>query len=110
MSALASQSLSIVISLVPYIRETFRRHLSQKQAVMLVEFDKLKRVRVSLPIPPRAPRALSCLLILQDYQEHQNEIHQKLIAIMGDRLSAHIKSLHVRLLPQRAARVLTACS
>ncbi|OSX65343.1 hypothetical protein POSPLADRAFT_1133849 [Postia placenta MAD-698-R-SB12] len=69
--ALASQSLSIVISLVPYIRETFRRHLSQRQAVMLVEFDKLKR----------------------DYQEHQNEIHQKLIAIMGDRLSAHIKSL-----------------
>lgn len=44
MPALASQSLSIVISLVPYIRETFRRHLSQKQAVMLVEFDKLKRV------------------------------------------------------------------
>ncbi|KAH9832999.1 Vps54-like protein-domain-containing protein [Rhodofomes roseus] len=71
--ALASQSLSIVISLVPYVRETFRRHLSQKQAVMLVEFDKLKR----------------------DYQEHQNEIHQKLIAIMGDRLSAHIKSLQV---------------
>ncbi|KAI0950065.1 hypothetical protein AcV7_008644 [Taiwanofungus camphoratus] len=69
--ALASQSLSIVISLVPYVRETFRRHLSQKQAVMLVEFDKLKR----------------------DYQEHQNEIHAKLIAIMGDRLSAHIKSL-----------------
>ncbi|KZT09727.1 Vps54-domain-containing protein [Laetiporus sulphureus 93-53] len=69
--ALASQSLSIVISLIPYIRETFRRHLSQKQAVMLVEFDKLKR----------------------DYQEHQNEIHQKLIAIMGDRLSVHIKSL-----------------
>ncbi len=34
-----------MISLVPYVRETFRRHLSQKQAVMLVEFDKLKRVR-----------------------------------------------------------------
>lgn len=29
----------------------------------------------------------------QDYQEHQNEIHGKLIAIMGDRLSAHCKSL-----------------
>ena len=43
--ALASQSLSIMISLIPYIRETFRRHLSPKQAVMLVEFDKLKRVR-----------------------------------------------------------------
>ncbi|KAI9445991.1 Vps54-like protein-domain-containing protein [Lactarius indigo] len=70
--ALASQSLSIVIALVPYVRETFRRHLSPKQAVMLVEFDKLKR----------------------DYQEHQNEIHAKLVAIMGDRLSAHIKSLN----------------
>ncbi|KAH9950264.1 Vps54-domain-containing protein [Amylocystis lapponica] len=69
--ALASQSLSIMISLIPYVRETFRRHLSQKQAVMLVEFDKLKR----------------------DFQEHQNEIHAKLIAIMGDRLSAHIKAL-----------------
>ncbi|KAK0211003.1 Vps54-like protein-domain-containing protein [Desarmillaria ectypa] len=69
--ALASQSLSIVIALIPYVRETFRRHLSSKQAVMLVEFDKLKR----------------------DYQEHQNEIHAKLIAIMGERLSAHIKSL-----------------
>ena len=42
--ALASQSLSIMIALIPYIRETFRRHLSQKQAVMLIEFDKLKRV------------------------------------------------------------------
>ncbi|KNZ79337.1 Vacuolar protein sorting-associated protein 54, partial [Termitomyces sp. J132] len=69
--ALASQSLSIMFELIPYVRETFRRHLSPKQAVMLVEFDKLKR----------------------DYQEHQNEIHSKLIAIMGDRLNAHIRSL-----------------
>lgn len=69
--ALASQSLSIMIALIPYVRETFRRHLSPKQAVMLVEFDKLKR----------------------DYQEHQHEIHAKLIAIMGDRLQAHIRTL-----------------
>ena len=74
MAALASQSLAIMISLIPYIRETFRRHLSTKQAVMLIEFDKLKR----------------------DYQEHQNEIHAKLIAIMGDRLTAHIRTLQVR--------------
>lgn len=33
-----------MIALIPYVRETFRRHLSEKQAVMLVEFDKLKRV------------------------------------------------------------------
>ena len=44
MAALASQSLAIMISLIPYIRETFRRHLSTKQAVMLIEFDKMKRV------------------------------------------------------------------
>ncbi|TCD63552.1 hypothetical protein EIP91_005298 [Steccherinum ochraceum] len=69
--ALASQSLSIMISLIPYVRETYRRHLNQKQAVMLIEFDKLKR----------------------DYQEHQNEIHAKLIAIMGDRLTVHIRTL-----------------
>jgi vacuolar protein sorting-associated protein 54 len=54
------------------MRETFRQHLYPKQAVMLIKFDKLKR----------------------DYQEHQNEIHAKLIAIMGDRLSVHIKSLN----------------
>ncbi|KIL00921.1 hypothetical protein PAXRUDRAFT_29438 [Paxillus rubicundulus Ve08.2h10] len=71
--ALASQSLSIVVVLIPYVRETFRRHLSPNQAVMLIEFDKLKR----------------------DFQEHQNEIHSKLIAIMGDRISAHVKSLQV---------------
>ncbi|KIY43546.1 Vps54-domain-containing protein [Fistulina hepatica ATCC 64428] len=69
--ALASQSLSIMISLIPYVRETFRRHLRQTQVVILVEFDKLKR----------------------DYQEHQHEVHQKLIAIMNDRLSFHVKTL-----------------
>ncbi|KAG0705085.1 Vps54-like protein-domain-containing protein [Suillus ampliporus] len=59
--ALASQSLSIMIALIPYVRETFRRHLSPNQA--------------------------------RDFQEHQSEIHSKLIAIMGDRTSAHVKSL-----------------
>ncbi|KAH7103996.1 Vps54-domain-containing protein [Auriculariales sp. MPI-PUGE-AT-0066] len=69
--ALASQSLAIMVALVPYIRETFRRHLSPKQAVMLIEFDKLKR----------------------SFQEHQNEIHEKLVTIMKDRLLVHCKSL-----------------
>ncbi|KAG0141899.1 hypothetical protein CROQUDRAFT_82786 [Cronartium quercuum f. sp. fusiforme G11] len=71
--ALASQALSIMVQLIPYIRECFRRHLSPKQAVMLVDFDKLKR----------------------DYQEHQNEIHAKLISIMSDRLSVHLQSFKV---------------
>ncbi|KAN0140491.1 Vps54-like domain containing protein [Lactarius tabidus] len=51
--ALASQSLSIVITLIPYVCKMFWWHLSPKQAVMLIEFDKLK-----------------C-----DYQEHQNDLH-----------------------------------
>ncbi|QRV99918.1 vacuolar protein sorting-associated protein 54 [Ceratobasidium sp. AG-Ba] len=63
--ALASQSLTVMVTLIPYVRETFRRHLNPKQAVMLIEFDKLKR----------------------DFQEHQNEIYAKLISIMGDRLA-----------------------
>ncbi|GAA5891101.1 hypothetical protein JCM8208_003162 [Rhodotorula glutinis] len=69
--ALASQALSIMIALIPYIREAVRRHLNPKQAVMLTEFDKLKR----------------------DYQEHQHEIHAKLVAIMSDRLQVHSRSL-----------------
>ena len=69
--ALASQSLSIMISLIPYIRECLRRHLRAKQAVILIDFDKLKR----------------------DYQEHQYEIHAKLVAIMGDRLAVHCAAL-----------------
>ncbi|SPO45549.1 uncharacterized protein PSANT_03235 [Moesziomyces antarcticus] len=69
--ALASQSLSIMISLIPYIRETVRRHLPPKQAVMLTEFDKLRR----------------------DFQEHQYEIHAKLVAIMSDRLTVHCRTL-----------------
>lgn len=31
----------------------------------------------------------------QDYQEHQNEIHAKLVAIMSDRLAVHCGSLRV---------------
>lgn len=69
--AMASQTISILISVIPYIRECLRRHLRAKQAVILVDFDKLKR----------------------DCQEHQNEIHGKLVAIMGDRLAVHCKSL-----------------
>lgn len=66
-----------MVSLIPYIRELIRRHLNPKQAVMLTEFDKLKR----------------------DYQEHQNEIHSKLVAIMSDRLVVHSRTLEVSLVP-----------
>lgn len=35
--------------------------------------------------------------MVQDYQEHQNEIHAKLVAIMSDRLAVHVGSLRVSL-------------
>jgi vacuolar protein sorting-associated protein 54 len=57
-SALASQSLSVIVALIPYIREFIRRHLSVKQAVMLTEFDKLKRVR-QLCVSPSLMKATS---------------------------------------------------
>lgn len=56
---------------------------------MLTEFDRLKRVGTS-SCSPLTP--LNCSFV-QDYQEHQNEIHAKLVAIMGDRLAVHINSL-----------------
>jgi len=67
--ALASQSLNLVINLIPYIREYMRRHASSGS---VGEFDKLKRA----------------------FQDHQNEIHAKLKSIMSDRLNAHCKTLH----------------
>jgi len=68
--ALASQGLSIITSLIPYLREYTRRHGGSSTTTVVAEFDKVKRA----------------------YQDHQEEIHNKLISIMGDRLQAHIRN------------------
>lgn len=69
--ALASQALSFVIALIPYMRECVRRHLASGQISVLAEFDKTKRL----------------------YQDHQSGIHDKLVEIMTTRSSAHVKSI-----------------
>ncbi|KAF3920123.1 hypothetical protein AA313_de0202417 [Arthrobotrys entomopaga] len=75
--ALASQALSIVVAVTPYIREAVRRHLgpaatsSPAGSNLLADFDRIKR----------------------NYQEHQSEIHSKLISIMSDRLMAHVRNI-----------------
>ncbi|EME42830.1 hypothetical protein DOTSEDRAFT_72321 [Dothistroma septosporum NZE10] len=69
--ALASQALSFVIALVPYMRECVRRHISGGQGNALAEFDKLKRV----------------------YQEHQSSLHDKLVDIMTSRSQTHVKAM-----------------
>lgn len=69
--ALASQSLSVIATLMPFIKDWIRAKMSDKQMVMLTEFDR----------------------ILRDFQEHQNEIYGKLVAIMQERLSVHIRNM-----------------
>ncbi|KAK3847864.1 MAG: Vps54-like protein-domain-containing protein [Linnemannia gamsii] len=70
--ALASQSLSVFATLIPYVKDWIRSKMTDKQMVMLTEFDR----------------------ILRDFQEHQNEIHSKLVAIMTERLALHIRSMN----------------
>ncbi|KAK4621654.1 Vacuolar protein sorting-associated protein 54 [Fulvia fulva] len=69
--ALASQALSFIIALVPYMRECVRRHIAGGQGGVLAEFDKLKRV----------------------YQEHQSSLHDKLVDIMTSRSQTHVKAM-----------------
>lgn len=68
--AIASQALSFVVALVPYIREFVRRHQTNPQALM-IEFDKVKRL----------------------YQEHQSGINDKLVDIMSSRAATHVAAM-----------------
>ena len=65
--ALASQALSFVTALTPYVREFVRRH-SPSAGSLMVEFDKVKRL----------------------YQEHQAGINDKLVDIMSGRATTHV--------------------
>ncbi|PSN74779.1 Vps54-domain-containing protein [Corynespora cassiicola Philippines] len=68
--AIASQTLSFIIAILPYIRECARRHASANKT-FLAEFDNLKR-------------------LLHDQQE---SIHEKLIDIMSNRATVHVRNL-----------------
>jgi vacuolar protein sorting-associated protein 54 len=70
--ALASQALSFIVALIPYMRECIRRHLPSGQGPVLAEFDKMKRL----------------------YQEHQSGIHDKLVDIMTSRSASHVKAMN----------------
>jgi vacuolar protein sorting-associated protein 54 len=69
--ALASQALSFVVALIPYIREFFRRYMSSTGSNLMTEFDKVKRL----------------------YQDHQNAIHEKLMEIMSSRALVHSNAM-----------------
>ena len=68
--ALASQALSFVTTLTPYIREFVRRHSTNAQGLM-IEFDKVRRL----------------------YQEHQSGINDKLVDIMSSRATTHVTAM-----------------
>lgn len=67
--ALASQSLSFIIALIPYVREYVRRHCSS--GPLMTEFDKVKRL----------------------HQDQQTAIHEKLVEIMGSRAGIHVNAM-----------------
>ena len=69
--ALATQTLSFIVALIPYIREFFRRYMASTATNLMTEFDKVKRL----------------------YQDHQHAIHEKFIDIMGSRASIHIAAM-----------------
>lgn len=68
--ALASQTCSLLIALVPYMREFVRRQAGTAANTILPEFDKVKR----------------------SIQDHQSSIHEKLVDIMSQRASLHINA------------------
>lgn len=71
--ALASLALSFIATLIPHMREFMRRHAGSGAGVssLMGEFDKIRRV----------------------LQEHQDNIHQKLVEIMSGRAAVHSKSI-----------------
>ncbi|KXX78752.1 Vacuolar protein sorting-associated protein 54 [Madurella mycetomatis] len=71
--ALASQALAFMAAIIPHVREFVRRHCGAGSAVSTVmgEFDKVRRA----------------------FQEHQNNIYDKLVEIMTGRALAGAKKL-----------------
>ncbi|KAJ1978188.1 hypothetical protein H4R34_003295 [Dimargaris verticillata] len=69
--ALASQSLGLAMAIIPHVKECLRQIFSAKQETLLAEFDR----------------------IIHDLQEHQQELHHKLVAIMTERAQFHGKTI-----------------
>ena len=71
--ALASQSLAVMITLIPKLKHYVAHQLLTKSPSdpLLSEFDRA----------------------VEDYRNHQGEIHSKLVAIMNERFAAHAKAM-----------------
>jgi len=70
--ALANQSITLILALLPSIRSVLGAMLPEKRhKLLLCELDRLE----------------------QDYRLHRDEIHSKLIAIMNERLQFHRRKI-----------------
>ncbi|KAJ3396863.1 hypothetical protein HDU92_001697 [Lobulomyces angularis] len=69
--ALATQSLGVIVYIIPHLKTALSLRLPPKQQVLLTDFDRL----------------------LRDYREHQNELYFKLVSIMQERLQVHSKNM-----------------
>jgi vacuolar protein sorting-associated protein 54 len=69
--ALASQCLSVQMMLIPGIQEHIKVHLPAKKHVLLNDLDR----------------------VVQDYVVHQQEISQKFVTILRDRVQVHCRTL-----------------
>ncbi|OAA74073.1 Vps54-like protein [Cordyceps fumosorosea ARSEF 2679] len=71
--SLASRALGLIATLIPHIREFVRRHAGSGAgtSALMGEFDKIRRL----------------------LQEHQSNIHQKLVEMMNGRATVHSKGM-----------------
>ncbi|KAI8078750.1 Vps54-like protein-domain-containing protein [Halteromyces radiatus] len=71
--ALASQSVGVMMALTPSLKDCMACYVPAKHDILLSEFDRA----------------------VNDFKDHQKEIHVKLVAIMNERFSVHIKAMQV---------------
>ncbi|CAO3637188.1 unnamed protein product [Cunninghamella echinulata] len=71
--ALASQSIGVMIALTPSLKNCMGKNMPSKHMVLLSEFDR----------------------VVKDFKDHQKEIYIKLVAIMNERFTVHIKAMQV---------------
>ncbi|PIA15826.1 Vps54-domain-containing protein [Coemansia reversa NRRL 1564] len=69
--ALASESLSLCMELIPHVRECLRRAMAAGQDTLLLQLDRAT----------------------DDFDNHRVELHHKLVAIMAERANYHARVL-----------------
>jgi vacuolar protein sorting-associated protein 54 len=65
--------VGVMIALTPSLKDCVGQYMPEKHMVLLTEFDRA----------------------VNDFKGHQQEIHVKLVAIMNERFSIHVKAMQV---------------